>query len=129
MPLRRIRSTGARAQTRPERTMTSAIRQTFRDHPVATFVPLAFALSWYPWLIALAQGRGTGPNPLGPFAAALIVTGLGLGWPAVKALLGRIVRGRVAVRWYALAIGLPLALVAASIAINSALGAPWPTAA
>ncbi|MBK7043801.1 MAG: hypothetical protein IPH50_08975 [Rhodanobacteraceae bacterium] len=39
-----------------------------------------------PWLIALAQGRGSGPNPLGPFAAALLVLAIGSGWPAVKAL-------------------------------------------
>jgi membrane protease YdiL (CAAX protease family) len=105
-----------------------SLRNTVREHPIATFVPLAFALSWYPWLIALAQGRSTGPNPLGPFVAALIVTGLASGWPAVKALLGRIVQGRVAPRWYALALGLPVALVAASVAINTLLGAPLPTA-
>jgi membrane protease YdiL (CAAX protease family) len=106
-----------------------SIRRLFRDHPVATFLPLAFALSWYPWLIALAQGRTTGPNPLGPFVAALVATGLGAGWPAVKALLARIVRGRVGLRWYALALGLPVALVASAVAINTLFGAPAPTAA
>jgi membrane protease YdiL (CAAX protease family) len=109
--------------------MTSPLRRLFRDHPVATFLPLAFALSWYPWLIALAQGRTTGPNPLGPFVAALVVTGLGPGWPAVKDLLGRIARARVPARWYAFAFGLPLLLVAVAVAINTALGAPAPTAA
>jgi len=109
--------------------MSSSLRRLFRDHPIATFLPLAFALSWYPWLIALAQGRSTGPNPLGPFVAALIATGIGAGWPAVKALLARIVRGRVGLRWYALALGLPVTLVAASVAINTLFGAPAPTGA
>jgi membrane protease YdiL (CAAX protease family) len=109
--------------------MTHPVRRLFRDHPVATFLPLAFALSWYPWLIALAQGRTTGPNPLGPFVAALIVLGLGAGWPAVKDLLGRIAKGRVPARWYAFAVGLPVLLVGASVAINTAFGAPLPTAA
>jgi membrane protease YdiL (CAAX protease family) len=109
--------------------MTRAIRRIAREHPVATFLPLAFLLSWYPWLLALAQGRSTGPNPLGPFAAALVVTGLAAGWPAVKALLGRMVKGRVAPRWYLLALGLPVALVAAVVAINHLCGAPLPTRA
>jgi membrane protease YdiL (CAAX protease family) len=109
--------------------MFPSVRRLFRDHPVATFLPLAFALSWYPWLIALAQGRSTGPNPLGPFVAALVVLGLGAGWPAVKDLLGRITRARVPARWYAFALGLPLLLVGASVAINTACGAPPPTAA
>jgi membrane protease YdiL (CAAX protease family) len=108
--------------------MSHPVRRLFRDHPVATFLPLAFALSWYPWLIALAQGRTTGPNPLGPFAAALVVLGLGAGWPAVKDLLARIARGRVPWRWYAFAFGLPVLLVGASVAVNTALGAPAPTA-
>ena len=34
--------------------MSHPVRRVFRDHPLATFLPLAFALSWYPWLIALA---------------------------------------------------------------------------
>lgn len=109
--------------------MISALRRIARDNPLATFLPLAFALSWYPWLIALAQGRSTGPNPLGPFAAALVVTGLGAGWPAVKALLGKLVKARVPLRWYVFAFGVPVVLVAAAVAINHAFGAPLPTRA
>ena len=105
------------------------MRRFFRAWPVATFLPLAFALSWYPWLIALAQGRSSGPNPLGPLVAALLVLGLGSGWPALKALLAAIVRGRVAPRWYALAFGLPVAIVALAVALNAAFGAPWPAVA
>ena len=109
--------------------MTSAIRNFIRARPLTSFVPLAFLLSWYPWLIALAMGRSTGPNPLGPFVAALIITGAGDGWPAVKALLARIVKGKVGVRWYAMAFGLPVALVGASFAVNTLFGAPLPTSA
>ena len=109
--------------------MASAIRNFVRARPLASFLPLAFLLSWYPWLIALAMGRSTGPNPLGPFVAALIVTGVGDGWPAVKALLARIIKGRVGVRWYAMAFGLPVALVAVAVAINASFGAAVLTAA
>lgn len=109
--------------------MAYAVRQFVRERPLACFVPLAFLLSWYPWLIALAMGRTTGPNPLGPFVAALILTATGEGWPAVKELLHRIVRARVGLRWYAMAFGLPAALVIASVAANTLFGAPWPTSA
>jgi membrane protease YdiL (CAAX protease family) len=109
--------------------MTGSIRKFVRDHPLASFLPLAFLLSWYPWLIALAMGRTTGPNPLGPFVAAIIVTAAGEGWPALKALLARIVKGKVGPRWYALALLLPVSLVAISLGLNTLLGAPLPTPA
>jgi membrane protease YdiL (CAAX protease family) len=109
--------------------MTNAVREFVRDRPLACFVPLAFLLSWYPWLIALAMGRTTGPNPLGPLVAALIVTATGTGWPAVKALLRRLVQAKVGLRWYAMALLLPVALVVGSFAINAVFGAPWPTPA
>lgn len=107
--------------------MSAAFRCFVRDHPIAMFLPLAFLLSWYPWFIALVQGRQTGPNPLGPLLAAMIVTGVGFGWPAFRAFLASIVRARVGPRWYALAFGLPMLLVLASVLLNSGAGAPWPT--
>src|SRR4249919_1377645 len=107
--------------------MSGAIRNFVREHPLASFLPLAFLLSWYPWLIALAMGRTTGPNPLGPLVAAIIVTATGEGWPALKALLARMVKGKVSPRWYALALLLPVSLVAISVAFNTVLGAPPPS--
>lgn len=109
--------------------MANLVRQFVRERPLACFVPLALLLSWYPWLIALAMGRTTGPNPLGPLVAALIVTATGEGWSAVKELLRRVVRAKVGPRWYAMAFGLPVALVVASVAVNALFGAPWPTSA
>src|SRR4249920_396155 len=108
--------------------MTSAIRSFVRRRPLTSFLPLAFVLSWYPWLTALAMGRTTGPNPLGPFVAALIVTGAGEGWSAVKALLARIVKGKVGLRWYAMAFLLPVTLVGISVVANTMFGAALPTA-
>jgi membrane protease YdiL (CAAX protease family) len=107
--------------------MASSIRRFIRTHPLTSFLPLAFLLSWYPWLIALAMGRTTGPNPLGPFVAAIIVTAAGEGWPALKALFARIVKGKVGLRWYAMALVLPVALVGISFVGNSLFDAPLPT--
>ncbi len=99
-----------------------------RELPI--FFLLAFLLSWYPWFLALAQGRTSGPNPLGPFVAALIVTGIATGWPGIRDLLARIVRGRIGLRWYAVIFGLPVVLCAFALAIMAAFGqvASAPTA-
>ena len=51
------------------------MRALLQRRPFACFVVLAFLLSWYPWLLALARGTTTGPNPLGPLLAAMVVTG------------------------------------------------------
>src|SRR5688572_10882110 len=91
-----------------------------RELPI--FFALAFLLSWYPWFLALAQGRTSGPNPLGPFVAALIVTGIAGGWPGIRDLLARIVRGRIGLRWYAVIFGLPVVLCAMALAIMAAFG-------
>src|SRR5262249_35001870 len=88
-----------------------------KKHRLIWFFVLAFILSWYPWVIALARGKTSGPNPLGPLVAAIIVTAFTQRWTGVKGLLSRIVRWRVGLRWYAAVLLLPLAvnLVAASI--------------
>ncbi len=85
------------------------------------FFALAFPLSWYPWIIALIKGTSSGPNPLGPLVAALIVTALTEGRVGIKDFLKRLVRWRVDIRWYAVAFLLPAfcCLVAAGIALST----------
>src|SRR5689334_16644391 len=83
-------------------------------HQLLLFSALAYVLSWYPWIIALAQGRSTGPNPLGPFVAAMIVAALAGGWREFKDLLSRLVRARVGWRWYAVVFALPVAFCLAA---------------
>jgi membrane protease YdiL (CAAX protease family) len=87
-------------------------------HRLAIFVALAFLLSWYPWLIALARGRTTGPNPLGPFIAALVVTALAGGRKQLRTLLASLVRARVGWRWYLFIAGLPVCICLAAAAIT-----------
>lgn len=104
----------------------SARQRNARDliarHSLVIFFLLAFLLSWYPWFLALAQGRTSGPNPVGPFVAALIVMGLAEGWAGVRDLLARIVRVRIGLRWYAIIFGLPILLCAVALAIMVAFG-------
>ncbi len=97
-------------------------REAIARHELVTFFVLAFVLSWYPWIIALAQGRSSGPNPLGPLVAALIVAGIAEGWPGVRELLGRIGRVRFGLKWYAFVFGLPALLLAAAVGILAVFG-------
>jgi membrane protease YdiL (CAAX protease family) len=93
-------------------------------HALATFFVLAYALTW---LAAVPYALGAFPVPMlpcGPLLAALVVTPLVGGWPATAALLRRLVRWRVGLRWYALALLLPLGVTAAAAAATVALGAP-----
>jgi membrane protease YdiL (CAAX protease family) len=54
--------------------------------------------------------------------AALVVAGIAQGWSGVRDLLGRIVRARIGLRWYAIILGLPLLFCAAAMAIMAAGG-------
>jgi uncharacterized protein len=89
---------------------------------LTVFFSLAYLFSWYPWLIALAHGRSTGPNPIGPFIAALVVLAVSDGWRGVRALLARLVRVRIGLRWYAVVFGLPFALCFIAVGLTNAFG-------
>ncbi len=69
---------------------------------------LAFALSWYPWIIALMRGRTSGPNPLGPFIAGIIIAASVSGRSGLHEFLSRLIRWRVAVRWYVVGFATPV---------------------
>jgi CAAX protease family protein len=97
-------------------------------HDLTVFLILAFLLSWYPWVIAMVDGKVSGPNPLGPFIAALIVTGLAEGRSGMRTLFGRIVRARIGWSSYAIVFGLPILLCAVALGVMAAIGEPasWP---
>ena len=79
------------------------------------FFPLAFLLSWYPWLISLIRKSGDGgPNPLGVFVAAIIVTAITEGRTGLKEFFSRLIRWRVRIQWYVLIFVLPFVLCAIS---------------
>jgi membrane protease YdiL (CAAX protease family) len=90
---------------------------------VAFFV-LAYALTWpvIP-LVALSPLLGL-PALFGPALAAVIIAAVVDGKPGLKILLGRMVRWRVGVGWYAIALGLPVVLTLATAGVHLLLGAP-----
>ena len=104
-------------------------REAIARYELVAFFVLAFLLSWYPWVIGMVRGKVSGPNPLGPLIAALIVTGLAEGRAGMRTLLGRIVRARIGWSSYAIVFCLPVLLCAAALAVMAAMGQPasWPT--
>jgi uncharacterized protein len=96
-----------------------------RDNQLVTFVVLAYALSWWPWVwYQFDPVAADAPIlPLGPLLSALFVLALAGGWPAVKKWIGKIVHWRVGWFWYAVALLLPVALTLTAVGINLLTGA------
>jgi uncharacterized protein len=98
-----------------------------KRHPLVTFFGLTFVLTWAA-MVAWLQGGGEDIPwfTFGPLLTALIVTALVAGRDGLKALLRRQVQWRVGIGWYAVALGLPIVLELATVALNVALGAHAP---
>jgi uncharacterized protein len=93
-----------------------------RKHPLIAFFVLAYLLTW--WIYPLLRY-----SPLlgifglfGPALAAMIMAAVTEGKAGVKALLSRVVRWRVGLPWYAVALGLPTVLSLATAGLSYLLG-------
>jgi membrane protease YdiL (CAAX protease family) len=89
-----------------------------RRYPLVAFFVLAYALSWWPTPFYAA---GLLPNPIagfGPFLAALVVLALTKGKTGVVGLLRRMVRWRIGLRWYAVALLLPVVVTGIAAVLN-----------
>jgi uncharacterized protein len=98
-----------------------------RRYPLITFFVLAYALSWWPWIL---YALDLSPQPIvgfGPFLAAIVVLAISRGKTGVVGLLRRMVRWRVGLRWYAVALLLPVAISLAAAVFNVLLGAQAPS--
>ncbi len=103
---------------------------TIRRWPLASFVVLAYAVSWA-WMfpfVAAGDVVKTGvawpthfPALLGPALAALVVTALVWGRAGVCDLLARMARWRMPLRWWAAAVS-PLAFLGVALAVAAAAG-------
>jgi uncharacterized protein len=109
---------------------------------VATFVVLAFGLTWVVWVPRAAAAQGLLPgewgdravalgavSTYGPALAALLAAALTGGRPAVRDLGARLGRWRVGWRWYAVVLAGPPAVSLAVAGGWVALGGPWAAAA
>lgn len=110
--------------------MTSRLSSVVKRYPIVTFFVLAFALSWWAWIL---YAFGLSPMPIlscGPFLAALVVLAVTRGKAGVKDLFSRMVRWRVGLGWYAVALLVPVGLTAVAAALNVLLlGAQSPSSA
>ncbi|MGZ4983472.1 MAG: CPBP family intramembrane glutamic endopeptidase [Chthoniobacterales bacterium] len=91
-----------------------------KQHRIATFFVLAYLLSWYPWILALLRGQTSGPNPLGPLVAGIIITAIAYGRTGLREFFSRMVRWRVGLHWYAVVLLLPplLCLIGAALTLS-----------
>ncbi|MGI8457311.1 MAG: CPBP family intramembrane glutamic endopeptidase [Propionibacteriaceae bacterium] len=105
------------------------MRQLAQRRPLTLFFVLAAAFSWWPWPLYAAGLSSVPIAGFGPFLAAVTVLGLTRGRTGVGGLLRSMVRWRVPLRAYVLALGLPLLLSGAAIGANVWLGAPRPSSA
>ena len=105
-----------------------------RRHSVVSYFVIAFASSWAIWIpMALVNIRVNQASPwpthlpglFGPLVAAFVMSAIVGGRVGVKDLLSRMVRWRVAGRWYLAALS-PLAFFAISAGAMAASGRGWP---
>jgi uncharacterized protein len=130
----------ARPEAQPPRTdgRNAAVRL-IRRHPLIAFFTLALGLSWLAWTPWILSQNGLGVLDvsfpvvlgstqltgmlfgayLGPLGAAFIVTALTTGRAGLRRWVGRLLRWRVAKRWYAVAL---LAVPAAVLALGAIAG-------
>lgn len=113
---------------------SSRVPSFWRRYQIPLFFALAFAFSWLVWGTAIAQQHGliSFHIPEGFFAyfaltlAVLIVAGLAGGKGALLDLLHRVVRWRVGIQWYGLALLVPIALALIPAGIYRLFGGDVP---
>jgi membrane protease YdiL (CAAX protease family) len=96
-----------------------------RRHPLLIYFTIAFAFSWTIGALLIADRSGAISVPrwlhyvsaFGPAVSALLVTAMLEGRPGLLDLWRRITRVGVGLRWWLIAVGSPLALGAAAVAI------------
>lgn len=98
-----------------------------KRYELAVFFILAYAFTWLAWGSEIAEARGLLsfhlPAAFGFLAlATLLATAVTGGRAAFADLIGRMARWRVNVRWYAVALLLPVALVLIALGLFLALG-------
>ncbi len=100
--------------------MMSRLSNLVKRHPLITFFVLAYVITWgaMPFIGFFQSGA---------FIAALIMFPIIQGLSGLKELGSRMIRWRVRWYWYAVAIGLPIAALLLTVALNVALGAGTPS--
>jgi membrane protease YdiL (CAAX protease family) len=95
-----------------------------KKHRLIAFFVLAYLLTWWIYPVLKVSPLLGIFGLFGPALAAIIVAAVTEGKSGVKSLLSRVVRWRVGLPWYLIALGLPTVLSLATAGLNYLLGAP-----
>jgi membrane protease YdiL (CAAX protease family) len=110
--------------------MMPGISSLVKRHPLVAFFVLTYALSWLAWPLWASGLYPIAPVfSFAPFLAALVVLAVIRGKGGVGGLLRRMVRWRVGLGWYAVALLVPAGITVAAVVLNVLLGARAPSAA
>ena len=97
------------------------IKRILRKYQIIIFFALTFIISWYPWYTG-----GVGFKAAGPSYAGLIVVALVGGWAGIKEMLRRLVKWRVGIIWWVVALFGPLAITLCAIGVHILAGGEVP---
>jgi membrane protease YdiL (CAAX protease family) len=102
----------------------NGIKSLVKRHPVVVYFVLAYALTWaLAPLLTISLLLGV-VGLMMPAVAAVVVTAVTESKRGVKSLLRRLKLWRAGLRWYVIALGLPVLLSAIVVALSILLGAP-----
>jgi membrane protease YdiL (CAAX protease family) len=102
----------------------SGLRSWIKKHRLVTFFVLSYALAWWAWpLYGLGVWSEQTFFAVAPLLAAVIVIAIAEGRPGFRDLAARVIRWRVPWYWYAVAIGIPLAVRLLATMVNVGPGA------
>jgi membrane protease YdiL (CAAX protease family) len=118
---------GLPSEIRRPRNPLGRLALAIRTRPLVWFFVLTFAFSWWPALTYWLTGSGPTILGCGPFLGALAVLTVTSGRRGASTLFRSMVKWRVPIRWWVLAILGPIVLSALATLLNIALGAPVPT--
>jgi membrane protease YdiL (CAAX protease family) len=107
-----------------------------KKYALVFFFLLAYMFTWSNWLPQALTSRGissiqvpgflTLVSGYGPALAAIIVVSLTSGWQGLRELFGRLLRWRVGIQWYLIALFMPAFVILFAININNWTGGVAP---
>lgn len=107
-----------------------------RKYALPFFFLLAYLFTWSHWLPQALTARGSASIQVpgfvtllagyGPALAAIILSSLAYGRQGLRELFGRLLRWRVGIQWYVVALFLPVVVTVLAITINKWTGGATP---